>query len=285
MLERQCRQMEIRHLKPGMYISELDRPWSETKFLLQGFYLQKFDEAITVLQEAVRLAARTPKVEAQCKMLVADVMVIQGNIWEASLLYSQVDKAFKEDVLSHEAKFKNAKIFYYTGNFILAQSQLDVLKASTQKLIANDAMELSLLITDNLALDTTANTMRMYAEADLLIVQHRFVEAIEKFDSINTALPYHTLNDQILIKKCEIDFRKQNYEAAAIHLTEIVANYGDDILADNALFLLGEMYERIFKDEKKAIEYYDQLIFNYQGSMFGVEARKRSNDLINNQLF
>lgn len=246
---------------------------------LQGFYLQKFDEAVELLEDAVRLAARTPKVEGECKMLLADVMVIKGNIWDASLYYSQVDKAFKEDKLSHEAKFKNAKIFYYTGNFILAQSQLDVLKASTQKLIANDAMELSLLITDNLALDTTANTMRMFAKADLLIVQHRYAEAIEKFDSINAALPYHTLNDEILIKKYEIDYRKQKYEAAAVHLTEIVAKYGDDILADNALFLLGEMYEKIFKDEAKAIEYYDQLIFNYQGSMYGVEARKRSRAL------
>jgi tetratricopeptide (TPR) repeat protein len=246
---------------------------------LQGFYLQKFDEAVEILEDAVRLAARTPKVEGECKMLLADVMVIKGNIWDASLYYSQVDIAFKEDKLSHEAKFKNAQIFYYTANFVLAQSQLDVLKASTQKLIANDAMELSLLITDNLALDTTANTMRMFAEADLLIVQHRYIEAIGKFDSINAALPYHTLNDEILIKKYEIDYRKQEYEAAAVHLLEIVTKYGDDILADNALFLLGEMYENIFKDEKKAIEYYDQLIFNYQGSMFGIEARKRSRAL------
>ncbi|MBL4704271.1 MAG: hypothetical protein JKY54_07105, partial [Flavobacteriales bacterium] len=137
----------------------------------------------------------------------------------------------------------------------------------------------SLLITDNLALDTTANTMRMYAEADLLIVQHRYEEALAKFDSINSTLPYHTLNDEILIKKYEIDYRRQRYKSAAIHLTEIVAKYGDDILADNALFLLGELYEYVFKDEKKAIEYYDQLIFNYQGSMFGIEARKRSRTL------
>lgn len=242
---------------------------------LQGFYLQKFDEAIAILEEAVKLAARTPKVEAECKMLLADVLVISGNIWDASLYYSQVDLAFKEDVLSHEAKFKNAKIFYYTANFVLAQSQLDVLKASTQKLIANDAMELSLLITDNLALDTTANTMRMFAEADLLIVQHRFEEALAKFDSINAALPYHSLNDEILLKKYQMDYRKQNYEAAAAHLSEIVLQYGDDILADNALFLLGDMHQKIFKDEEKAAEYYFNLFTNYRASMYGVEAKKR----------
>ena len=177
---------------------------------------------------------------------------------------------------------KNAKIFYYTANFALALSQLDVLKSSTQKLIANDAMELSLLITDNLALDTTANTMRMYAEADLLTSQHRFEEAIGKFDSINIALPYHSLNDEILMKKYEIDFRKQNYEQAAARLTEIVTKYGEDILADNALFLLGEMYQNVFKDEIKAAEYYKNLFLNYTGSMFGIEAKKRYRKLTEN---
>lgn len=249
---------------------------------LQGFYLQKFSSAIAILEEAITLAARVPKVQGKCKMLLADVLLISGEIWDASLYYSQVDKAFKEDVLSHEAKFKNAKIFYYTANFALALSQLDVLKSSTQKLIANDAMELSLLITDNLALDTTANTMRMYAEADLLTSQHRFEEAIGKFDSINIALPYHSLNDEILMKKYEIDFRKQNYEQAAARLTEIVTKYGEDILADNALFLLGEMYQNVFKDEIKAAEYYKNLFLNYTGSMFGIEAKKRYRKLTEN---
>lgn len=249
---------------------------------LQGFYLQKFSSAIAILEETITLAARVPKVQGKCKLLLADVLLISGEIWDASLYYSQVDKSFKEDVLSHEAKFKNAKIFYYTANFALALSQLDVLKSSTQKLIANDAMELSLLITDNLALDTTANTMRMYAEADLLISQHRYEEAIVKFDSINSTLPYHSLNDEILMKKYEIDFRKQNYDEAAARLTEIVTKYGEDILADNALFLLGEMYQNIFKDKISAADYYKNLFLNYTGSMFGIEAKKRYRKLTEN---
>ena len=249
---------------------------------LQGFYLQKFSSAIAILEETITLAARVPKVQGKCKLLLADVLLISGEIWDASLYYSQVDKAFKEDVLSHEAKFKNAKIFYYTANFALALSQLDVLKSSTQKLIANDAMELSLLITDNLALDTTANTMRMYAEADLLISQHRYEEAIAKFDSINSTLPYHSLNDEILMKKYEIDFRKQNYDEAAARLTEIVTKYGEDILADNALFFLGEMYQNIFKDKIRAADYYKNLFLNYTGSMFGIEAKKRYRKLTEN---
>ena len=126
--------------------------------------------------------------------------------------------------------------------------------------------------------------MRMYAEADLLIAQHRFNEALIKFDSINSSLPYHTLNDEILMKKYEIEFRQHNYEQAALFLTEIVAKYGEDILADNALFLLGEMHENVFKDETKAAEYYKEILLNYSGSMFGIEARKRYRRLTEGQL-
>lgn len=246
---------------------------------LQGTFLGKSNEAVSLLEEAVTISSRTPKIQAACKMLLADVLVIRGDVWDASLYYSQVDKAFKEDVLSHEAKFKNARIFYYTGNFQLCQSQLDVLKASTQKLIANDAMELSLLITDNLALDTTATNMQLFADADLLIQQNRFKEAQQKFDSITSANKYHTLNDEILMKQYEIAIKQQDFEKGKELLTKIVADYGDDILADNALFLLGDMHENIFNDKAKAAQYYKDLIFNYQGSMFTVEARKRFREL------
>lgn len=265
------------------YITSLDRQGRGTHSIdlmkdlghLQGTYLGKFDEAVDVLSSAVEFSKRTPKEQARCKILLGDVLVIKGDIWEASLYYQQVDKAFKEDVFANEAKFKSARIFYYTGNFELAQSQLDVLKGATSNLISNDAMELSLLITDNLAMDTTAKTMQLFADADLLIEQLKFEEANQKFDSINTLFAYHTLNDEILLRRYRIAYKQQKWDEAKAHLLEIVSTYGDDILADNALFHLGEMHETILKDKASAAKYYKDLMFNYQGSMYTIEARKR----------
>ncbi|ABA56876.1 Metal-dependent phosphohydrolase, HD subdomain [Nitrosococcus oceani ATCC 19707] len=34
------KQVSCEHLKPGMYVSQLDRPWVETPFLFQGFFIQ-----------------------------------------------------------------------------------------------------------------------------------------------------------------------------------------------------------------------------------------------------
>ena len=72
-------------------------------------------------------------------------------------------KEFKNDPLGHLAKFKNAQVYYFSGEYDWCQAQLDVLKASTSKLIANDALELSVLITDNYNMDTSETAMKLFA--------------------------------------------------------------------------------------------------------------------------
>src|SRR5690606_20043101 len=154
--------------------------------------------------------------------------------------YSQVEKAFKHEPIGAEAKFKNAKVSYYSGDFSWAQAQLKVLKASTSKLIANDALELSLLITDNMGLDTTAKPMLLFAEADLLIAQRRFDEAFAKFDTLTLKFPFHKLHDNILFKKAQAMVEMYEYDDAINLLLKINASYKYDLLADDALFLIAE---------------------------------------------
>ena len=135
---------------------------------LKGFYLYNIEEASELLQDCIALIKNETELQAECKLMLADLLVVQEEEWEAILLYSQVEKSFKENPIGHEAKFRRARISYFQGEFDWAQAQLDVLKASTSKLIANNAMDLSLLITDNTGLDTTAKAMQMYARAELL---------------------------------------------------------------------------------------------------------------------
>ena len=175
---------------------------------IKAFYLQESDEAVDLLYDAIDIPGVYGKINAVIKLELADILLMQGDLWDASLLYSQVELDFKEDPLGHEAKFRNAKISYYTGDFEWAQAQLDVLKASTSKLISNDAIDLSLLITDNYAMDTITTPMLMFAQADLLAYQNRNEEAFLKMDSIVSTWPGHALTDDILMKKAEI-YQKQ----------------------------------------------------------------------------
>lgn len=242
---------------------------------LNAYYLDDPKTARMQLEDALKMSGLKNKERAKIKVQLSDVLVLQNEVWDASLYYMQVEKEFKEDPLGHEAKYKNAKIYYYTGDFDWAKAQLDVLKASTTKLIANNAMELSLLITSNTGMDTTIRPMQLFSSADLLIEQHRYEHAIASFDTIAKEFPYHSLEDEILWKKYTIERKQGNLNEALLYLEEIITNFNEDILADNALFELAEIYEISLNDKEKAKEYYKRLLFEYPGSLFLVEARKR----------
>lgn len=242
---------------------------------LQAFYLHKSDEAIKLLEETISLPQLSLQTQADCKLELGDILLMTGDIWEASLRYSQVEKSFKHDEIGNEAKFRNAKISYYIGDFKWAQAQLDVLKGSTAKLISNDAMDLSIMISDALAIDTNEAPLLIFARADLLAFQNKDNEAIFSLDSINKFYPNHALADDILYKKAVISLKHADYVKAATYYDTIVKIFGNDILADDALFRLADINENQFKNTDKAKELYQQLLEKYPASLYVVEARKR----------
>lgn len=241
---------------------------------IQAYYGEQPEAAIKTLENALTFPKYNAVEEAKIKLLLADVMVLRNNVWDASLLYMQVEKQFKYEPIGQEAKFKNARIFYYDGDFIFAQSQLDVLKEATTRLIANDAMNLSILITDNLGLDSNYVAMRQFAKADLLLEQHKYDQAFQLYDSITDIFPDHKLKDDILMRKSQAYRYKGEWKTAIELLQQIVEKHGDDILADDALYQIAQIYENHLFDNKKATEYYFQLMRDYPGSLFVTEARK-----------
>jgi len=180
-------------LELGSYPSTI--PLMKDQALLKAYRLHNIADAMLILEKAIVVKNIKPHDRAELKLLKGDLMLVQGEIWDASLLYGQVEKQYKYDRLGEKAKFKNAIIGYYTGNFRWAKGLLDVLKGSTSKLIANDAMKLSLLITDNSTVDTTTVPLLMYARADFLMIQNRHNEAILTLDSINKIYPFPDAND------------------------------------------------------------------------------------------
>ena len=261
-------------------IKDLGRNVETTKILrelatIEAYYLHDSEGALTHLEECLNTPGTNQEFRAWCKLDMGDILLSEGFIWDASIQFSQVDKDFKDDLIGHEARFRNARISYYTGDFDWAQAQLDVLKASTSKLISNDAMDLSLLITDNLNLDTILDPMLKYARADLLTVQNKFPEALATLDSISELYPAHALEDEILYQRYKISYKQGNFEEAANYLSDIVDLFFFDILADNALIELAKMNEQIFKNEERAMELYEQLLTEFPGSIYASEARKR----------
>ena len=241
----------------------------------QAFYLQAPENAIATLEAVLEIPALYDRMAALCKLELGDIFIFQDNIWDASLLFSQVELDFKDDVFGHEAKFRNARISYYAGDFDWAQAQLDALKASTSKLISNDAIDLSLIITDNYAMDTISEPMWLFAQADLLSTQHRYDQARAKLDSIIAVWPGHSLEDEILMIQGHIALKQGDIDTALTMFQEVVDLHFDDILADDALFELGKLYEDQLSDAEAASGYFEQLLFDYPNSLHAVEARRR----------
>ena len=242
---------------------------------LLAFYLQRADEGIEDLEALLANNDLNERVAAACKLTLGDIYVFEGLIWDASLLFSQIVLDFKDDPLGHEAKFRNARVSYYGGDFNWAQSQLNALKASTSKLISNDAIDLSLLITDNFNLDTLTLPMEMFARADLLRMQRKFDDARTTLDSLTTDFPGHVLEDEVLMMSADMFLEQGRLDTAMTLYQEVVDLHFDDITGDDALWMLADLTHHQLNDEATAQTLYEKLLFDFPGSLHAVEARKR----------
>lgn len=241
---------------------------------LQAYYLFKYEDAIVNYTELSTMPRLDNKFKAECKLELGDIYVLKGEEWEAMLLYGQVDKEFLEDPLGQEAKFRNAKLSYYLGEFEWARAQLDVLKTATTQLIANNAIELSLQIQDN-TVDSNEEPLKLFAHADLLYFQNRLADAKVSLDSIEQIYPKHALADDIAFKKGEIALKEKNYTLALTLFEQVYKEHGSGILGDNALFFLADLAENKLNNPDLAKKYYELFIDKYPGSFFLTEVRKR----------
>ncbi len=246
---------------------------------LQAFYLDKSQQAVALLNELIKMQGLRQEVIAECKLLLADILLMTGDVWEATLLYSQIEKAFKNAPIASEAKFKNAKLSYYINEFEWAKAQLDVLKASTSKLIANDALELSLLISDNVDYDSSYVPLSMYARADMLLFQNKTADALLVLDSLLKEFPGHLIIDDVLYREANV-YLKLNDVAKADSLFKIInEKYSFSVIADDALFKRAWLQEKVFKNRDEAMKLYQEVLQNYPASTLTVEARKKYRQL------
>lgn len=249
---------------------------------IEAFYLGDISSAKQHLNIAIQIPRLKEKQKGNAKLKLANILVLEDNIWEASLMYLQIEKQFKDDQLGHLAKFKNAQVYYFSGEYDWCQAQLKVLKASTSKLIANDALELSVLISDNYNMDTSEVAMKLFSYADMLTFQQQFSKANILYDSILKNFKNHSLNDEIIFRKAKIDLKQHNYQKAVEHFKLLIDNYPNSILLDNSLFLIASIYEEKIKDFDQAKKYFKTILFDHKGSLYAAESRKRFRKLAGN---
>ncbi len=242
---------------------------------LYAFQLNDRLKAMTLLQVVIALPRAGDDVVDEAKVTLGDLYLLQEEPWEATLLYSQVEKSHRDSPLGYEAKLRNARLSYFAGDFKLAQSHLDILKEATTREIANDAMQLALLIQDNTVEDTLGLGLRAYAAVEKLVFQNKLPEAIAGLDALLTKFPGHAITDDTYYLKAQLQRRTGDFPGAITTLERITSNPKYNVLSDDALFLLARIQEEDVKDKVQAQALYNQVITRYPGSIYVAEARKR----------
>lgn len=245
-------------------------------------YLDEKDSAIVTLQKLISNPCASQYLKSKAKLDLGDIYMMNGEPWESTLLYSQVEKIQKENPLGYEAKLRNAKLSYYKGDFRLAQEHLDILKQATTREISNDALDLSMRIKENIAFDSIGEALKEYANIELLLQQNKSEEALLKLNNLkqgisstNNPISNQTILDDVYLLEANIVLKNGEFLKAIDLLQKILNEYPDDILADDAFFQQAEIYERHLKDLEKAKEHYREFLNKYPGSVYVAEARKR----------
>ena len=251
---------------------------------LYAFYLDDTQKAISLLENVPNLSNVDNVIRARAKLDLGDILLFSGQKWEASLMYKQVEKANKHDAIGFEARLKAAKFFYYVGEMDYAKVQLDVLKGATSKLIANDALDLYLLITENMSYDSTYDALSIYARADLLAYQYKYSDAFATLDSILVAYPMgEPIRDNVWFKKAEISYDMKDYQSADSLYQKSIDEDPYGTLADNALIMRARLNDNQLDNKSKAKELYKIILLEYPGSLFTVEARKRYREMMSKE--
>ncbi|MBK9291514.1 MAG: tetratricopeptide repeat protein [Bacteroidetes bacterium] len=239
-----------------------------------AYHMGRADQAAESLENLKQLVLR-PEETASIKLELADIYLFSEEVWEATLLYSQVEKAMRNEPIAHEARFRNARLRYYIGEFEWALTQLDILKAATSKLIANDAMELSLLIRENLEEDSTGAQLRALARADFLIYRKQRRQALTVMDSLLASRPNPVLLPQLMLRKASLLADEGMQQEALALYKRIVTDFPDHYLADDALFRSAMLTEQLPDGTQEARKLYETLFNNYPASVFASQARMR----------
>ncbi|MCU0470678.1 MAG: tetratricopeptide repeat protein [Arcicella sp.] len=249
------------------------------KGLLYAFYLNEKDTAIVVLENAIKIANGDQQFIDKCKLDLGDVYLLKSEPWEATLLYSQVEKSEKDSPLGYEAKLKNAKLAYFRGDFELSREVLDILKQATTREIANDAMELSLLIQENTGADSTEKAMKAYANVEMLLFQHRNQEAIAALDLMEKTFKGDPLEDEVIFLRAMTYLKQGDTEKGVKDLETIIQKFPIELKGDDATYQLAKTYQEKLNQPAKAMKLYQDLLTKYPGSIYGADARKRFRNL------
>ncbi|QBN19371.1 tetratricopeptide repeat protein [Flavobacterium nackdongense] len=243
-----------------------------------AFNLKKSEQGKAIIKKALELQLNDYEA-AKAKMELADILLYEEKFNQALIYYSQIEENLKNDAVAHEASLKAAKTSYFQGDFVWASKQFKELKSASTQLIANDALEYFLLISDNTVADSTQTALKQFAKGDYLLYQNRNKEATDQFQAILKSFKGSEIEAVTFLRLGKIYEKQGEYNLALSQYQNIIAQHSDGIYIDEALYFSAEIENTKLQQPEKAKPLYEKIIFNHQDSIYFVEARKKYRQL------
>lgn len=239
-----------------------------------AFYLNDFEKAKALLEATMEMPINIRQ-KAKVKMELADVFVFNEKFNQAIIYYAQIQNDLPNDEFSHEASMRMAKTSFFKKDFNWAKKQAGELKQASTQLIANDAVELFLLISDNSAEDSLQVALQDFSKADLLEYQNKPKDALEAFLQILEKHKGQSIEAGTLYKVGKNYEKLGNFAKAISYYQNILDNHKDGIYIDEALFYSSEIYKNQLNDLEKAKNLYEKVVLEHPDSIYFTEARKQ----------
>ena len=243
-----------------------------------AFQLKNPEAGKTILKTALDLPLNQYQ-QADIKMEMADILLFQERFNQATIIYTQIEDDLKNDATGHEASLKIAKTSYFQTDFVWASKQLKTLKSASTQLIANDAIDLFLLINDNTVADSTQVALKKFAHADFLLYQNKPKDALVEYQQILKDHKGQEIEPVTLYRIGKIFENQGDYPNALSNYQAIINGFKDCIYIDEANYFSAEIYNKYLKDPEKAKKYYEEIIFKHEDSIYFTDARRKYREL------
>jgi outer membrane protein assembly factor BamD (BamD/ComL family) len=218
-------------------------------------------------------------VAVQAQLDLGEVELMRDNLAAARTAFSRVEESERIGEQAELARLELARLDFYEGQFDMAKTRAQAMNRNTATDVANDAIALKLLVSENTGPDSMNAPLRTFARAQLLQRQQRPGLALAVVDSLIAAYPQHALGDEAHFLRAEVLRDLSRSDDALAVLRAFPDRFPDSYLIDRSLFIVGEIHERDRADPQAAISAYADLLARYPGSLLVPEARARIRQL------
>ncbi len=255
-----------------------NRPEVANLTLLEGDIYRRFffdlDRAITIYSKVARLYQNKPDIREGALLSAGETYMMRGDLDKAAEMLMQVNSKARKP----RALFLLAKIKFYQGDYEGARKRLNRIPElqGLSGTMTNDAFELQGILENE---KTAPQALKLYAEADWLLMQQKKSQAISKLKKALENNPPIPFKIRLLLQAARLSRDIGKPDQALEFCNQVLKDESLHLYADEALFLMAGIVENQLKNVAQAYSLYDRLLAEFPTSQFAIAARERLKEI------